>query len=408
MRKHYFVLTAFCAAAVRAGLALAAPLDCAEPDQATAARCAWRNHPAVAIAAADVRMSVARAQLARLAVPSPPQVGATAGPRLADRAEFSWSVAVTQEIELGNQRESRVRGAESALAANQWRAQATRRHVAAVALAAYFEALTARDLVVLAQWAVAVAEDNARAAKARAGATLAPALAADIAEFAAVGARQESIAAEQRYRVARIALGTLIGHPAPVPAGELLPLPAPATATADRPEIVAFQAELAGQAAQAETLRRARTPNVSVGVFAQRGAANETTIGVALNAALPVARRIDGELAEQVAALAKVEVGLAAAQREQVQERAASLEVWQQRSRAAAAYTGDSIARARQLLLAMATQIRAGELGIRDGVTAQQALLAHLQAAVRAKGELCQASVALALAHGAKLAAEDP
>ncbi len=370
--------------------------------------CVVRNHPQLGVSTAEVQAAQARVQLARLVVPGSPQLAVTAGPRLAEQTEFSWSVALSQEIEPGTPRTARLRAAQGEVDAARWQSQSARRDLAIAALAVWYEAVAARELVGLAQGFADVTQANAQAARARATATLAPAVDADIAEFAAVAARQALFAAHERQAVAGTALAALLGVADPHPAGDLAPLAEPVSATTEPPAIAALRARVLARQAQAEALQRQRTPNLTIGLFAQRGAANETTLGVSVGAALPVARRLDGELAELAADIARDQAQLATALRQLDGDRAAARKTFQWRQQAAQAFTATNRTLAQQRLSALANQVAAGQLSVRDALAAQQALVGYLQAAVRAQAELCQASVQLAATHDPRFAQEAP
>jgi cobalt-zinc-cadmium efflux system outer membrane protein len=412
--------------------AWAEPAPCAArigPDNVVA--CARGASLAASAARAEVDALEGRRTAARPVLPSNPSLAVSAGRGFATPStpgSFTWSAALSQEIEIAGQRSARLRSAEAEVSAQRSRVEATERAVAAEAWTALYDTLAAAESARLAVRLDAVAQAVARAAKGRAEAGAGASIDADVAEAASVRAHQSRLAAERRVATTSAALTSLLGlDPAtasPRVEGQLVPLlasgdvrevpsagdaasPSAARPVVELPQIRALEAERRAHEARADLLRRARVPNVTLSVFARNDWYDERVVGVGLSVPVPlpqpVGRTNAGEIAESVA------LGRRAALDAERLRRGARLDLTTARAELASreaeldAFPPGAADRAEKSLRDLADEIGAGRLAVRDAIVAEQSLIDLLEARVEAKRALCLASVDLARAAGLPL-----
>ena len=134
-------------------------------------RCALAASPEVREARAHFDAAAARRATARVLLPSNPTLVGTVSNRRRPPPEqasvLNWSVAVSQEVELGGQRGARIEQANAAADAQARRVKVAEQEVAAGALTAYYEALASQDTL---RFATAARRDGAGARHVRRGA----------------------------------------------------------------------------------------------------------------------------------------------------------------------------------------------------------------------------------------------
>jgi len=238
---------------------------------------------------------------------------------------------------------------------------------------------------------------------------------ADVAEAAHLRMAQERIAATRRAEVAKAALLTAMGldpsHDAVVEGG-LAPLPGiesfaekqNQSTLEERPEVQA--AEAAGRAyeARASMYRSARIPNVTVSAFVQNDGFNERVFGFGLSVPIvlpqPLGRTYAGEIAEAEALSRRSKTEAEKARHEIRFDLASARASYAAVRSQSELYTAERLERADQSLHAMASEIEAGRMAVRDAITAEQALVELLRAGLETRKNLTLASVDLALAAG--------
>ena len=336
----------------------------------------------------------------------------------------NWYGTLSQELEIAGQRRAR-----RAAVASEQRAQAsatdeTQRSVAANALRAYFEVLAARDALDIArELERSFAAANA-AARAAAEHGLSAGLDADLAELSSTRLAQARIEAQRAYDSALAELAALLGQDPAAGAlrveGELTPLTQVDAELAElanlalerRPELAAAEATRASFAGWAEAYRRARVPNLTVSVFAQRDGFDERVLGAGVSIPVtlpaPMGRSYAGEVAEQVALARRASSLLEHARRDVRLEVTQAFQAWQAASATLALYTPERLARAQQSLDAIARELAAGRLPVSSMIVPQQALIGFLQEHVAAELATCLASVELARSAGLAFEGEAP
>lgn len=341
-------------------------------------------------------------------------------------AAFNYSATLAQEIEVAGQRASRRRAADADVAARTNDALATTRKVAARAYAAYFDALAARDALVVARRLEATGAQVAKVTRARADAGVTSAVDADVTDAASLRLVRDRLEAERLERVAVAGLAALLGREpgrgGVVANGELDALAGSDAIAAsaagqgaqgatqaprDRPEVKALRDEQRSYEARAEAYRRARFPTLTLQVFAQNDGYDERVLGAGLVLPIPLpqplGRTYAGEAAESEAIARQ-----SAARAEQVArvlgaDLAVAVATYETARAQLALYTPERIARTERVIADMAAEIEAGRLAVRDAVVAQQQLMDLLRSRVEARRSLALASVELALAAGVPL-----
>lgn len=350
-------------------------------------------------------------------LPSNPVLNASAARRsIPDGPAVSnWFVSVSQELEVAGQRGLRKDAASAEVNAQEKRVVLVRRDVAAAAWVAFFDVVAAEEEQRLAASLVATSQAVSTAAHARAERGLIAPIDADLAEVTWLRLSQAKLASDRRAFAARASLQTLLGGDPALATlavdGELVPLSGVeavvramlASAPGRSPEVQALDAERRSMELRADTFRRSRVPNLAISAFLQNDGFNERVFGLGLSLPIPLpglGRTFNGEIVEAEALGRR-----AAAQRDQVarevqRQAAVALEVYETRGDEVAALTPEKIARAEQSLRALAQEIEAGRLAVRDAVVAQQTLIDLLLSAVAARRALCVASVDLARVLG--------
>lgn len=366
------------------------------------------------------RMAVAAARgdydEARVFLPSNPVLSGTAGVPVSGPERFLvWSAALSQELEIGGQRGARMRAARAAMDAERARFTVSEADVAAAALSAYFDAIAARERVLLATRLAKVAGALATSARERAAEGLVSAVDADVAWAASVALVRERAAAEGRVAAANAVLSTLLGvdptRGAVEVVGSLDPLPLTPDvaaladrAAATRPEIAAARAEADAERAQASALRRARIPNVTVSAFAQTDTINEVVLGggvaVPIPLPSPLGRTNAGAIAAAEARARRADAQAEVLRREVQRDVATAVAELVARRRELEAFDAARVQSAARDLDALAEELAAGRLPVRDALVSQQALVQLLEAQLEARRALCIASVELARAAG--------
>lgn len=404
----------------------AAPVGCRGAlTQAVAVRCALAASPALRVAERGVEAAEARALSARTILPTHPQAEVTVASRhglvTGDR-DINVYGRLAQELEVAGQRGRRRQVAQADLTAQQRRVDAVRREVAADVLSVHVEALAAKEQRAMVQRLAVAAQTLVELSRAGEQAGLASGLSADVAATAVVRLRQQQIEADRRLAVAHALLAGLVGQdPARrevEAAGELAPLPVPedipalvARALAARAELDVARAEREVHLRRAELFKKLRAPNPSLVLYAQRDGFNERVLGGGFSIPIvlpsPLGRTFRGEIAESRALARQAEAEVDRLRRQIEAEVVVAAENLAARRSALAAFDPARLQRAEAQLVALAEEMAAGRLPIREAVLVQQTFLELLAAHLEARRALALASVELARAAGL-LPAEGP
>ena len=327
----------------------------------------------------------------------------------------NWYATLSQEIEISGQRAAKKRAVDAEKEAQEKTVTMTEREVAAAAWRAYFEAIAAREAVRLSEELEALTAKVAAATRAAADKGLVSGVEADVADVMHLRVVQEKLAAARREKQATTALSSLMGldpRRVVVVEGELVPLADVEAFAAkqnprtidERPEVQALEAATRAQEARASVVRRARIPNPTLSVFVQNDGFNERVFGLGLSLPIPlpqpIGRTYAGEIIEADALARRSKTQADEARREIRLELANAITSYASLRAQNDIYTADRVGRAEQGLRAIATEIEAGRLAVRDALLSQQALMDLRRSALDAKTNLALGSVDLAQTAG--------
>lgn len=391
--------------------------SCAPINRANLVRCALEGSLTAKAEQQGLEAAEARQEAARPVLPANPIITLSGAHRSAAGVApvINWYATLTQELEIGGQRDARQRAASAEREAQAKVVTKTERDVVARAWRAYFEALAARDEVQLSEQLEALTAKVATATRAAAEKGLVSGVDADVAETAYLRVVQDRIAAARRAQIAKAALLASMGLDPSANVtieGDLLPLgdvegfaaKQEKSALEDRPEVQALEATRRAHEAQASLYRRSRIPNPTIGVFVQNDGFNERVFGAQISIPIPlpqpVGRTYAGEIAEAEALSRRATTQVEQARRDTrvnlANARASFAAVRAQND----LYTSERLIRADQSLRAIASEIESGRLAVRDAIVSEQALVELLRAGLETKKNLALASVELAMAAG--------
>ncbi|MEZ4296648.1 MAG: TolC family protein [Polyangiaceae bacterium] len=382
------------------------------------AGCAVRASLAVRAQSEAVEAAKGRRTAAEVVLPSAPVVSVSGAARTAAGVGPAVNVyaELSQEIEIGGQREARQRAAEAGVVAEEKRAAATGRDAGLSGLRAYFEVIAAIEEVRLAKrveaaWgrvetAVLAAEESGGAAG----------IEAELASANALRAMQHRLAAERAEKAARTALAGLLGRDASagplVVEGELLPVTgaeaaarkAAGSSGVEPLEVGVLLSEKRAAEAKVEALSRARVPNLTVSVLVQRDGFDETVVGLGVSLPIPLphpaTRTNAGEIAEASALARKAGAEAEGARRKVQTELATAAAEMLARKAEVDGVSAEKLARTEKSFANVTAEMEAGRLSPKEAAGLQQALVEVLEAHLAARRALCLASVEVARAAG--------
>lgn len=374
--------------------------------------CARASSPSVA--ADRERVAVARGdeRSARVMLPSNPEVGFSAAYRRNDVGENAVNLygTLSQEIEVAGQRRRRIATATAEREAASQRVEVTERDAIAEALIAYYEAIAARRELEVLESTRETTELLEKVARERARAGSAAPIEIDLAEAEKAGVHEQVELARGRMEQAQTRLAVLVGlRPGARPEvrGDLDPMPAPTGLAEDDelanlPELTLAASQTRAASARLELLRRERAPNLRLQFIVQQDGFNELVVGGGVSLPIPLpaplGRTNKGAIEAARASIREAEARRAAVKRTVTLEVALAERELLARKRAVAAYDDAAIERARTSLQDLADQASAGRIDLRSALITQRTLLELLLRQVRARYELCRASVELARA----------
>jgi cobalt-zinc-cadmium efflux system outer membrane protein len=363
-----------------------------------------------------------RRRSAAIVLPSNPVVSVTGGlPVDASTTERTplWSAALSQEVEIAGQRGARLGVVGAERRAQEGRILATQHQAAADALAAYFDALASAEHLRLANRLTPLASALKEVGRGRAEVGLGSNVDAVLAESAAIRLGQAQIEAEQQTAITSATLSALLGfnpnEMRPPIEGELTPIEVSSAARealvenaiARRADLVVLTAERESQERRIKLFERLRIPNPTVSVFARRDWIGERSVGLGLSFPIPLpsplGRTHAGEIAEAESLTRRAEVKSEQLRRTIRLEVIRASEAVSARERQVALYTPDHLRKSEAALGALAEELVAKRLPIREALIAQQGLLETLFGHIEARRALCLASVELARVAGVEI-----
>jgi cobalt-zinc-cadmium efflux system outer membrane protein len=387
-------------------------------------QCALRASPAIEVERLGVEALAGRRRAVSPLLPANPTLTLLGSSRhLTGSQTLNWSATLSQEVEVSGQRGARRDAVASALSAQEQATLATERAVAADAWHAYFEALAAQEAADAAARLEQAFAQATKAAQAGAAQGLVSGVDADVAELTLVRLSQARLEAERQRLQLSAALASSFGlDPAaalPTVDGELAPLAHLEALRSDRldkliddrPEVVQAKQTERSYAYASTALRRARVPNLTVSLFAQRDGFDERVLGGGISLPIPlpepIGRTFAGEIAENAALSRQAGAVLASVRRQARLEVVAAWQAFDAANAQRRLFSDERIARAEHSLSGIASEISAGRLSISAAIVAQQTLIEFLRAYVEAKLAVCLTSVELARAAGLALIGGD-
>ncbi len=291
-----------------------------------------------------------------------------------------------------------------------------RRDAAAEAWLAYFDLAAAIQEQRISERFETISQQVKDAAKATASNGLLPPVDADLAETSWSQARQAALASRAATTQARLRLtallGGLPGMDTPSIASDLEPIHdveafakrSLSSQANDLPEMRALSLEQQALRHHATLLRRSRVPNLTLAAFLERDTFEGRLVGGALSIPIPLpeplGRTASGEIAESEALASRADSELRRLKRASRLRIAQGLAELDAKRQELAALDDAQVARALRTLDALAAEVRAGRMGVRDALLSQERLIAFLRARAEAEHVLANASVMLAQASG--------
>ncbi len=395
---------------------------CTVISRRTVVACALARSADVAAEREGLRATEGRKAAASVLLPSNPYLSLTGGGATAYPLEgrnLVWGANLSQELEVGGQRGRRLGVASAEQSAQERRLEAKARNVAADALVAYFDAVSALEEKRLADRLATIAGALRTLAQARAEAGVGAPVEAGVARAQAVQLLQAQVTADRRVATSAATLTTALGQDPsrgrvavegalePLAVVETSPEALASAAAERRADVRVAAAERDAQARRADLLRAARAPNPTLSVFFRNDWIGERTVGLGLGFPIPlpapVGRTNAGEIAEASALgrRAGVEVErLRRSIRLEVVNAAEAVASWR---RALALFEPADLRQAEESLAAIADELGARRMAVRDALLFQQSLVELLLRHIETKRQLCFASVELARAAGLPL-----
>lgn len=413
--------------------ALSQPPACAGPlDARTVLRCALVQSPELRLARQELAVLAEKRVSAGTLLPNHPVVIASVADRRLFRGApqepqapvLNWYVTLSQEIEIAGQRGARLRESEAENAAQLRRVAVAEQEVAASALSAYYEVLAAAEEVRLTEDMTRIAEALAAASAARAKEALLAPVDADVARSEAVRIALGRFEAERRHAAAQSMLASLLGMPGPLAVAGSLDQGLPAASSAEpieqmvlgalsvRGEIAAAEQERKVRLARVSLLRRLRTPNPTLSVFAQSDGFNERVLGGGVSVPLflpaPLGPSRAGEIGAALAQVEQADTSLEQVRRRVRMEVTRAVQAEQTYARELQLFPSDLTTRARADLQAIGQALTARQLAIREALLSQRSLIELLQAHIRSRLAFALARVERMRAAGQPLAGGTP
>lgn len=397
-----------CALVALAAVVVRAEKDCRALTRRTLIPCGLERSPQLRVELAGLRETEGRREAARPFLPSNPAIAASVASRVGPSdQDLNWYLSLNQELEIAGQSWLRTAAADEEVRAQRARVGVARAEVAVGLWELWFEALALDERLGVARKLEAATAQVATTAREMANRGLVPELDAVVADAALVSASQRRLEVERQRALAAAQLSSAWGaEDAVAPEGQLEPLPVPDAAT-ERPEVVGLGAARAAVTRRLELARRARVPNPTLSLFVQNDGFHERVLGVGLGLPIPLpqplGRTRSGEVTEAEAAAERLGAELARLERSLRLEQATARAEHRRSLEASALFTAARLEATTRALDALAAQLSAGRITVREALLAQEPLFALLSAHVEARLALCVATVRLRRALGATL-----
>ncbi|OJT24208.1 cobalt-zinc-cadmium resistance protein [Archangium sp. Cb G35] len=332
-----------------------------------------------------------------------PTLALEAGPRTLATGEQAPNVVVglSQPVELGGKRGSRLDAARAGLAREMAGQRDTERRVLGEVAATFLRALHARERLRLARAAEEAAWDFARSTQRRFEAGDVPVVDVNVARVALARARADVASAEGAEAVQLGALREWLGLPADAqlsPRGDLSALAAgpvelPATMP-ERPDVTALVAELEEARAEQRLGEGSTWPDLNVGVRYENEGDERALVGT-LGVTLPLFARGQSARVSGEARVRRLQVALEAARRAQAVQVQSALVQYRKEREAVELLEGEALPLLADNELLARKSYEAGEMGLaafllvrRDVLDARADYLARLLQAALSRVQL--------------------
>jgi cobalt-zinc-cadmium efflux system outer membrane protein len=374
---------------------------------------AAKQHPDLAIGAADVAQARGNVQAARTPLYNP-ELGVQLGPAFGGGETFlDWEVSLAQPFELGGKRGQRSRAAEARAQAATLRLSWTGRLVELRVRRAFFLSIVARERLAAAVEGEAVAAELADASRERLRLGAGTQLEVNVAVASLGRARAQRTTSARAYVHARAELAAAIGAPANEdlePGGELPPLTLPSGSTAEafvaralasRPDLDATQREREAARADLAYADALAYPDASLGVsYGHSGLDPSDTVLFGLTFTLPVWNRQAGQRASARAGLTRAETVERAARVEAERLAREAYAGYQLALEAVQGFDREVVGSLDENLALARTSYTSGKIGLLEFNIARRELVETRFAYLDALAELVEARYALELAAG--------
>lgn len=372
---------------------------------------AEKGNPDLQAAGADVEVSEGVLLGARK-LPYNPEVDARLGPAFGGgQTFFEYEVGLSQTLELGGKRGNRIEGADARRGAAEARERWTRYLTSLRVRRAFFLALVARSRLETARDAEAVAVELKAAAVDRISLGAGTQLEVNIGTAAVGRAQAERMAAERRYREARVELGAALGAPAKAdlePEGQVptfgplsLDEEAFVARALKREDVTALGLERAAAQADVALAESLAVPDVSLGVIYGRDAVdNADALLFGVSIPIPLFNRNQGGKAAARGTLRRTTILADAGRREAERGARATFRNYALARDAVLGFDRDVVEKLGENLALARESFRSGKIGILEFNVVRRDLVDTRIAYLEALAQLIDAWFTLEVAAG--------
>jgi outer membrane protein, heavy metal efflux system len=376
-------------------------------------RCATSRSDSIARARGELQAARGRRTSAGQLLPANPAVDVTLGRRRADsgRSDLDRGVELSQSVELGGQRDSRMAAADAEEAAARVALAAAEREVVADVLVAVVAVDRARAFARYAAEEAEAARRLESVTAARATRGVGSTFDADLALAMRVEAQRGAARAERDAREAEARLITVVGDATRLADGARLPSAwspprgveaLERDALERRAAVQSLRAQARAASARVELARRERIPDVNFGVFLRHEEFSDT-VGGRIGFALPLFRRNRGEIAEAEGRVLQAEAAARQAEREARLEVRLAYAAWEQATATAGGIPPDVEERLGTSMQRLQDAYARGTVPLPVALASLREAVAARRSLVDARAEALASSFTLAKVAGAAL-----
>lgn len=375
--------------------------------------CALSRSDSVARARGELQAALGRRTSAGQLLRANPTLDVMLGRRNAQAggSDLDRGVELSQSVEIGGQRGSRVAATDAEDAAARAALAAAEREVVLDVLAAAVVLDRSRILARYAGEEVEAARRLEAVSAARVTQGVGSTLDADLALASRIEAERASAHADRDTREAEAHVITVVSAPVRLADGARLPsawspLRALEVLEQDalerRAAVQTARAQARGASARVDLLRRERIPDVTFGVFLRHEEFSDV-VGGRIGVALPLFRRNQGEIAEAEGRLLQAEVAVRQAEREARLEVQAAYAAWERASAIARGIPQGTEERLGSSMQRLRDAYARGTVSLPVALTSLREAFAARRSLLDARAEALASSFTLAKVAGAAL-----